>query len=89
LSDNEIEIMIAFPAKARTDSEGTLSLTIPIGVPNAEVNVVVVVDASLSNGDAPSDAWPDGYFQRHFGSLRDSGLERPPQGELPDRLHLE
>ena len=81
--------MITFPAKARTDAEGTLSLAIPTGLPDAEVDVVVVVEAAGPDITAPSDKWPEGYFAQHFGSLRDAGLERPPQGQLQERLRLE
>lgn len=81
--------MITFPAKARTDADGTLSLAIPTGLPNAELNVLVVVEANERNGDALSDDWPEGYFEQTFGSLREAGLERPPQREMPERLHLE
>ena len=80
--------MITFPAKARTDAEGTLSLAIPTGLPDAEVDVVVVVEAAGRNM-TPSDKWPEGYFAQHFGSLRDAGLERPPQGQLQESLRLE
>ena len=80
--------MITFPAKARTDAEGTLSLAIPTGLPDAEVDVVVVVEAA-GRDMTPSDEWPEGYFAQHFGSLRDAGLERPPQGQLQERLRLE
>jgi hypothetical protein len=80
--------MITFPSKARTDAEGTLSLAIPTGLPDAEVDVVVVVEAAGRDITAPSDKWPEGYFALHFGSLRDAGLERPPQGQLQERLRL-
>jgi hypothetical protein len=81
--------MITFPAKARTDADGTLSLAISTGLPDAEVDVVVVVEAAGRDMNVPSDEWPDGYFARHFGSLRDAGLERPPQGQLQERLPIE
>jgi hypothetical protein len=81
--------MMTFPAKARTGADGTLSLAIPTGLPDAEVDVVVVVEAAGRHVPVPSDEWPEGYFARHFGSLRDAGLERPPQGQLQERLRLE
>ena len=80
--------MFTFPSKARTDAEGTLSLAIPTGLPDAEVDVVVAVEAA-GRDMTPSDKWPEGYFAQHFGSLRDAGLERPPQGQLQERLRLE
>jgi hypothetical protein len=80
--------MITFPAKARTDADGTLSLAIPTGLPDAEFDVVVVLEAAARE-TVPTDEWPEEYFVRHFGSLRDAGLERPPQGQLQERLRLE
>jgi hypothetical protein len=81
--------MITFPSKARTDAEGTLFLAIPTGLPDAEDDVVVVVEAAGRDITALFDKWPEGYFAQHFGSLRDAGLERPPQGQLQERLRLE
>jgi len=81
--------MITFPAKARTDADGTLSLAIPTGLPDAEVDIVVVVEPAVRKTAVPADEWPEGYFAETFGSLRDAGLERPPQGELQERLRIE
>ena len=81
--------MISFPARARTDAEGTLSLAIPTGLPDVEVDVVAIVEAAGRDMAAPSDEWPEGYFAQHFGSLRDAGLKRPAQGQLQERLRLE
>lgn len=81
--------MITFPAKARTDADGTLSLAIPTGLPDAEFDVVVVLEAAGRDTAVTSDEWPEGYFARHFGSLRDAGLERPPRGQLQERLRLD
>ncbi len=81
--------MITFPAKAKTAADGTLSLVIPTGLPDAEVDVVVVVEAIRPGVATPTDEWPEGYFTELFGSLRDADLERPPQGQLEERLRLE
>ncbi|MBI3208894.1 MAG: hypothetical protein HYZ37_08330 [Candidatus Solibacter usitatus] len=80
--------MITFPAKARTDANGTLSLAIPTGLPHAELDVVVIVETAMRVLPAPSAGWPEGYFDRHFGALRDVRLERPLQGELQERLPI-
>jgi hypothetical protein len=81
--------MITFPTKARTDADGTLSLAIPTGLPDADVEVVVVFEAAGRGGGAAADEWPEGYFAETFASLCDLGLERPPQGELQERLPLD
>jgi len=58
-------------------------------MPDADLDVLVVVEAGLEPNRPVtfSSSWPVGYFDL-FGSLRDIGLERPPQGELQDRLPL-
>lgn len=80
--------MITFPRKTRTDKDGTLSLAIATGLPDSDVEVVVVVEAAPGRCATPED-WPEGYFAETFGSLRDAGLERPPQGGLSERLVLD
>ena len=74
------------PPKTRTDKDGTLSLAIATGLPDSEVDVIVVVEPV---GTAAPSEWPEGYFAETFGSLRDAGLERPPQGDLSERLVLD
>lgn len=81
--------MITFPRKTRTDKDGTLSLAIATGIPDSEVEVIVVIEPAGQGGGAPVDEWPEGYFAATFGSLRDAGLERPPQGVLSERLVLD
>ena len=81
--------MITFPQKTRTDKDGTLSLAIATGLPNSEVEVVVVIEPVGQGTAAPFGEWPEGYFTETFGSLRDAGLERPPQGELSERMVLD
>jgi len=78
--------MTTFPKKARTDKNGTLSLAIATGLPDSDLEVVVAVEPAGQGTAAPADEWPERYFAEAFGSLRDAGLERPPQGQLQERL---
>ena len=82
--------MLTIPAKTRTAGDGTLSLKVSTGIPNAEVDVLIVIETVRSgdNLSTPIAEWPQGYFEL-FGSLREVNLERPSQGELQDRLPLE
>jgi hypothetical protein len=66
----------------KTGKDGTLSLCIPLGTPEAEYEVVVVVHQS-STGVPEDRGWPPGYFDKTFGSIDDETFVRPPQGELP------
>jgi hypothetical protein len=83
--------MLTIPARTRTAGDGTLSLQVSTGIPDAEVDVLIVIETVRPDDrlTAPFMAdWPVGYFEL-FGSLREVNLERPPQGELQDRLALE
>jgi hypothetical protein len=82
--------VLTIPAKTRTAKDGTLSLEVSIGIPDAEVDLLIVIEnvRPRDKSSAPVAEWPKGYFEL-FGSLRDVNLERPPQGELQDRLPLE
>ena len=66
---------------ARTDSDGKLTLDIPVGVPDAEV--IIVVAHPLAEADAwfegAENGWPPGFFEQTAGSLADDPIERPSQ----------
>ena len=83
--------MHTFPAKARTASDGTLTLAIPTCLPDADVDVLVVFDV-VSEPAAklvdPAHGWPVGYFEEYFGALRGEGIVRPPQGVIEERESL-
>jgi hypothetical protein len=75
----------------KTGKDGTLLLRIPLGMPEAEVEVVVVVQPKVTSAPAtPPDkqGWPAGYFDL-AGSITDETFVRPPQGELPKAVDLE
>jgi len=82
--------VVTFPAKARTAADGTLTLHVSTGMREAEVDVLVVVEAARPTGHSvtPAAEWPAGYFEL-FGSLREVNLERPSQGEQQKRPPLE
>ncbi len=85
--------MMTFPTKARTDKDGRLSISIPTGVRDSEVDVLVVIDSAAPDSaisqQLSANDWPEGYFTETFGSLHDVGLERPPQRELSERLPID
>jgi hypothetical protein len=75
--------------REKTGNEGSLHLDIPLGKPNSEFEVVVLVqptEAALQAGSAEEQGWPAGYFENTFGSIADETFGRPPQGELPKPL---
>jgi hypothetical protein len=76
----------------KTGKDGTLLLRIPLGKPEAEFEVVVVVqpkDASATPTTPEERGWPPGYFDKTFGSITDETFERAPQGELPRPVDLD
>jgi hypothetical protein len=75
----------------KTGKDGTLLLRIPLGMPEVEVEVVVVVQPKETSAPASTPeerGWPAGYFDL-AGSITDETFVRPPQGELPKAVDLE
>jgi hypothetical protein len=76
----------------RTGKDGMLHLNIPLGKPETEFEVVVVVqpkDPSTVVDTPEQRGWPPGYFESTFGSITDETFFRHPQGELPKPVELE
>ncbi len=63
----------------KTDKDGALSLRIPLGKPEVEWEVVVVVQPKSPSLTVDDRGWPAGYFERTFGSIDDETFVRPPQ----------
>ena len=77
---------------SRTGKDGILKLEMPIGIPNTDFEVVLVVNP-LKKGHKPKTAspkgnWPEGFFEKTFGSIPDFPL-RESQGEYEVRNELE
>ncbi len=74
----------------KTGPDGILNLCIPVGVAEAECEVVVVVRPGTSQtgratGDNPG--WPPGFLDRVIGGWQGE-LERPPQPPAEEREDL-
>ncbi len=75
----------------KTDKDGTLKLRIPLGKPEAEYEVVLVLQPKEAPSKSPTPeelGWPPGYFDL-AGSIDDETFVRPPQGELPKPVNLD
>ena len=72
-----------------TGKDGVLHLQIPLGRPETECEVVVVVQPKEPLNGSEASAWPPGYFDKTFGSITDETFLRHPQGELPPPVELE
>lgn len=73
----------------KTGSDGMLSLRIPLGNPETEYEVLVVVQPAAAAATLEEHGWPPGYFEKTFGSIGDDTFTRPPQGELPRPVEFE
>lgn len=76
----------------RTGKDGVLHINLPVGMPDADFEVVLVVQPKpaepVASGAEPS-GWPPGYFENTFGAIADETFVRPPQGELPKPAQLD
>jgi hypothetical protein len=76
----------------KTDKDGTLRLRIPLGKPEAEYEVGLVLQPKQTPSKAvtPEElGWPPGYFDL-AGSIDDETFVRPPpQGALPKPVDLD
>jgi len=75
----------------RTGKDDVLHVSIPLGTPEADFEVVLVVQPKETQ---PKSATPEelglpaGYFDL-AGSIDDETFVRPPQGELPKPVEFE
>lgn len=76
----------------KTGKDGVLQVRIPLGVPEREFDVLVVVQPkeTISTPTTPEErGWPPGYFDSTFGSITDETFIRHPQGEYPKPVDLD
>jgi hypothetical protein len=73
--------MVSFSVKARVKPDGSLQVAIPTGLPESDVDVLVVVRpvcAPREEGPAIG-SWPEGFFEKTFACLAEDPLVRGPQ----------
>ena len=73
--------------RGHTSGDGTLNLTVNVGVPDADVEVIVHVKGLAPTQEKDVNGWPVGYFEQVPGSMPE--LQRPPQGEFENRRSFE
>jgi hypothetical protein len=82
--------MVSFSLKTRVKPDGSLQVAIPTGLPETDVDVLVVVQP-LSAGrekSATGNSWPEGFFEETFGCLNEDPLARGAQLQLEAREKL-
>jgi hypothetical protein len=74
----------------RTGNDGVLHVSVPLGTPGVDYDIVLVVQPKEPLGlPTPEDlGWPPGYFEL-AGSIDDETFVRPPQGELPKAVEFD
>ena len=75
--------MVTIPLKARVNSDGTLDIQVRTGLPESEVDVLVVIQPA-----ALADRWPEGFLDETFGAFADAPLSRPEQPVMEVREPL-
>lgn len=74
-------------ARTRTTKEGVLNLSLNVGIPDADVAVIVHVKPLASTQEVDANGWPMGFFDQVAGSMPE--LQRAPQGPFEERLALD
>jgi hypothetical protein len=76
--------MQTIQTRERTGTDGTLTVRVPLGQPDTEFDVVLVVQPKAPAGRG----WPPGYFDL-FGSVDDDTFMVHPQPPLPPPVNVE
>lgn len=69
--------------RGHTTADGTLNLTVNVGVADADVAVTVQVRPLSPVDELDANGWPIDFFERVAGSMPD--LQRASQGEFEER----
>jgi hypothetical protein len=76
--------MNSMKLRSRVGADGVLNLRVPVGVTNAEVEVVVVfqlVEPAQTPKTPEELGWPAGFFEQTAGAWAGEPLVRGDQGE--------
>ena len=73
--------------QSRVGKDGILRLEVPIGVANADLEVLVVVQPIAQTNEDHAE-WL-AFIERTAGSLADDPVDRPPQGDYETREPIE
>jgi hypothetical protein len=73
--------MVTIPIKTHLQPDGTLDLRIPTGLPESDVEVLVVVQPVTK----PAARWPEGLIESTYGAFAGHPLEQPSPGECETR----
>ncbi|MEW5719163.1 MAG: hypothetical protein AB1817_11080, partial [Chloroflexota bacterium] len=67
-------------------ADGLLNLQVPLGLTNADLEIVLVVVPIAPTAKTPDAlGWPPGFFEETAGAWQGERLAREPQGEYERR----
>jgi hypothetical protein len=83
--------MVTISAKGRVRDDGTLDLHVTTGLRETDVEILLVLEPLVLDHErvVPRESgWPEGYFEKTFGSFREHPVtyEPPPQFETREEL---
>jgi hypothetical protein len=79
--------MKSIEVKSRIKANGILELCVPTGLPESDVEVVIVVrpvPSAVEKETPEARGWPPEFFERTAGSLADDPIQRWPQDPRDD-----
>jgi hypothetical protein len=81
--------MVSIFLRGHVRVDGTLELQIPTKLSDTDVEVTITLRPVKDEAESKKIVWPEGYFERTFGSLRDNPIkyEPPPDFEVRAELH--
>jgi hypothetical protein len=62
-----------------------LQLIVPTGLPESDVDVLLVILPTNAGGGKNVNSWPDDFFDQTYGCLAEDPLVRAPQLPLETR----
>ena len=71
-----------------TKHDGALDISVPTGMPDSDVEALLVVQPVRDDGDVEGHGWPPGFFERTAGQWQGKALTRGEQGNYEDRERL-
>ena len=67
--------MSSITVQTHVGSDGVLKLAVPLGLPNTDVEVTVIVHPLPSVGQTALTEWPAQFFEQTYGMFADEPLE--------------
>lgn len=75
--------------QSHADPDGILNLRVPVGLPNADLEVMVIIAPLSLARKSPQDfGWTPGFFEQTAGAWQGAPLARESQGDYEARDEL-